>query len=106
MRQSSKRTASTASCSWLLQESDRRRDVVTEHRRRQRAAEHRCGVDIDPVGPQVGLATPNWRVAVHDEAAEIARVGEKRLAHPEHVVAALPAEWVVRIDAGVDEEAR
>ena len=54
----------------LLQKPDRRRLAVVKHRCGEGAAQHRGGVDVHAVRPQIGLSAPQRRVAVHDEAAE------------------------------------
>jgi hypothetical protein len=81
---------------------------VVEHRRRERAAQDRGGIEVEAVPAQVGLAVRLRGVTVHDETAAIdpVAVGEERLAHPQHHLERLLLEWYGKINTGMHEEAQ
>jgi hypothetical protein len=88
------RVAITDSWGWsrLLQKSDRLRSAVIEHGCSERATEHRGGVDVHPVAPQIGLPAAQRRMSMHDETAVVARIRQKRLAHPNQIMPVLCIE--------------
>ena len=90
--------------STFLQKTNRPGCVVVENCRGKRAAQYGCGVDVHPVRSQVRLSTPQRGMTVNDEAAVVARIGQKRLPHPQQVVPVLLIEWSGRIDAGMNEK--
>src|SRR3954470_18624903 len=102
MRWSGRRSVATH-YSLAAQELHRLGGVVGEHRCCERATEHRRGIDIEAVGPLIRQTVPERRVAVDDEPPIVALMGEKRLADPELILLALPAERTLGIDAGVHE---
>src|SRR5580704_7502034 len=88
-----------------LQKPDRLRLRAVEHRRRQRAAEHGAGVEVQPIAAQFGYAIRQRRVAVHDQAAVVAAMRQERFSDPQQVEVVLRVEWRRGIDAGMDEKA-
>src|SRR5580704_1238843 len=88
-----------------LQKPDRLRPRVVEYRRRQWAAEHGAGVEVQPIGAQIGHAVGQRRMAVHDQTAVVAAMGQERLPDPQQVEVVLRLERRAGIDAGMDEKA-
>ena len=56
-----------------LEEFHRHPLAVSEHRGGELPAKDRAGIDVDPVGMNVGFAVPLWRVSVHAENLGAAR---------------------------------
>jgi len=87
-----------------LEKPDRIAISAREGGGRERAAEHRGGVEVQAVAAPIRHAARLRRVTVDDQTAVITQVGEEWLADPDQVVVALPIERLVRIDSGMDEK--
>src|ERR1700732_4276268 len=88
-----------------LEKRQRRGLFVIEYRGRQRSAEYRRGVEIESIVTQIGNAAFDRRVAVHDQPAVVAAMGQERFADPQQGLLILRIERRAGIDAGVDEKA-
>jgi hypothetical protein len=73
-----------------------------QHHASQPAAEHRPGIDIDPVRSDLRLV--GGRMAVNHDDAVVAVVPQEFLANPDQVLRVLSVERYPRPDAGMAEE--
>jgi hypothetical protein len=76
--------------------------IVLQNKTRQSTGCISAGVDIDPIGPDVGFS--RGRMAVHDDFAEILLVQQKFFADPEQVALGLFPQRNARAHAGMDEK--
>src|SRR5580704_8966513 len=84
-----------------LQKPDRLGLRVIEHRRRQRPAKHGAGIEVQPIAAQIGHAVGQRRMAMHDQAAVVAAMGQERLSDPQQVEIILRLKRRTGIDAGM-----
>lgn len=75
---------------------------VVEHGGGERTAIDRAGVDVQPVGSNVGAPVRQGRMSMNNEKLEQGGGGEERLSHPEEVIIVLVMKRAVGIDARVD----
>lgn len=88
-----------------LEKRDRRRLRGIEGGGGQWTTVHRPGIEVQPIGAQIGHSIQQRCVPVNDQAGVIALIRKERLPDPDQVMVVLRIERPVRIDAGVDEEA-
>lgn len=79
--------------------------LVVEDSSRKRPAMPSAGIDVEAIGPDVGVSIWHRRMSVDDVELKLLGGGEKRLPDPEQVIFVLGGERTMRMNAGMDIEA-